>query len=139
MGGFERACIEAAREAGRRDDAPAIIADHDVAVVPSIWHEAFGLVVLEAMVANCAVIASNIGGIPEIVRNGIDGVLVPPADADALAAAIIRLWHAPAQRAALIASARNRASSIFALDRMIRRYWDIYRDASTAAQPRWAE
>jgi len=120
LGGFERACIEAAREAGRRGA---------------------GLVVLEAMVANCAVIASNIGGIPEIIRDGIDGVLVPPADADALAATIIRLWRAPAQRAALVASARNRASSIFALDRMIHRYWDIYRDsaASAAAQPRWAE
>jgi glycosyltransferase involved in cell wall biosynthesis len=127
---------------GLRDDVPAILADHDIAVVPSTWHEAFGLVLLEAMSADCAVVASNIGGIPEIIRDGIDGVLVPPADVDALAAAIVQLWSSPAERAALVASARQRVASAFTLDRMIGRFWDIYRDAVSASapsQPRLAE
>jgi len=61
-------------------------------IFPSLWHEPFGLVALEAMVNARPVIASRVGGIPEIVTDGETGILVPPNDSIALAAAIDQLW-----------------------------------------------
>ena len=75
---------------GRRDDVPAVTAALDVAVLPS-YREALGLTILEAMALSLPVIASNAGGIPEMIEDGITGLLVPPHDPDALASAIIRL------------------------------------------------
>ena len=75
---------------GRRDDIPAVTAALDVAVLPS-YREAQGLTILEAMALSRPVVASNVGGIPEMIQDGITGLLVPPHDAGALAAAITRL------------------------------------------------
>lgn len=60
----------------------------DVVCVPSVWPEALGLVILEAMAAKTPVIASNIGGIPSVIRNGENGILVKPNDPEELANAI---------------------------------------------------
>ena len=75
---------------GRRDDVPAVTAALDVAVLPS-YREAQGLTILEAMALSRPVVASNVGGIPEMVEDGITGLLVPPHDPLALAGAIARL------------------------------------------------
>ncbi|HYM83644.1 MAG TPA: glycosyltransferase [Candidatus Dormibacteraeota bacterium] len=75
---------------GRRDDVPAVTAALDVAVLPS-YREAQGLTILEAMALSRPVVATNVGGIPEVVQDGVSGLLVPPHDADALAGAIVRL------------------------------------------------
>ena len=75
---------------GRRDDVPAVTAALDVAVLPS-YREAQGMVILEAMALSRPVVASNVGGIPEMIEDGVSGLLVPPHDAPALAAAIVRL------------------------------------------------
>jgi glycosyltransferase involved in cell wall biosynthesis len=61
------------------------------AVAPSIWEEPFGLSALESAAASRAVVASDIGGLPEVVINGKTGLLVPPGDADALRTALNRL------------------------------------------------
>jgi glycosyltransferase involved in cell wall biosynthesis len=75
---------------GRREDVPAVTAALDVAVLPS-YREAQGLSVLEAMALSRPVVASNVGGIPEMIEDGLTGLLVPPNDCDALAAALIKL------------------------------------------------
>jgi glycosyltransferase involved in cell wall biosynthesis len=75
---------------GRRDDVPAVTAALDVAVLPS-YREAQGLSVLEAMALSRPVVASAVGGIPEMIESGVTGLLVPPHNAGALAAAIVRL------------------------------------------------
>jgi glycosyltransferase involved in cell wall biosynthesis len=75
---------------GRRDDIPAVTAALDVAVLPS-YREAQGLSILEAMALTRPVVASNVGGIPEMIQDGVTGLLVPPHDPDALAVAIGRL------------------------------------------------
>ena len=75
---------------GRRDDIPAVTAALDVAVLPS-YREAQGLTILEAMALSRPVVASNVGGIPEMIEDGVTGLLVPPHDPPALAAAIVRL------------------------------------------------
>jgi len=75
---------------GRRDDVPAVTAALDVAVLPS-YREAQGLTILEAMALSRPVVASNVGGIPEMIEDGVTGLLVEPHDADGLARAITRL------------------------------------------------
>ena len=65
---------------GRRDDVPAVTAAFDVAVLPS-YREAQGLSILEAMALSRPVVASNVGGIPEMIEDGVTGLLVPPHDA----------------------------------------------------------
>ncbi len=75
---------------GRREDVPALTAALDVAVLPS-YREAQGLVILEAMALARPVVASDVGGIPEMIEDGVTGLLVPPHDAQALADAISTL------------------------------------------------
>ncbi len=75
---------------GRREDVPAVTAALDVAVLPS-YREAQGLVILEAMALARPVVASDVGGIPEMIEDGVTGLLVPPHDPAALAEAITRL------------------------------------------------
>jgi glycosyltransferase involved in cell wall biosynthesis len=75
---------------GLRDDVPAVTAALDVAVLPS-YREAQGLSILEAMALSRPVVATNVGGIPEVIQDGVSGLLVQPHDAPALAAAISRL------------------------------------------------
>jgi glycogen synthase len=87
---------------------PAVLASLDVLVLPSAYEE-MGSVLTEAMAAGLPVVASEVGGIPEVVRHGETGLLVPPDDLDALAAALDRLTGDPALRAELAAGARARA------------------------------
>jgi len=79
-------------------------------VAPSVWPEPFGIVVTEAMAAGRPVVASRIGGLPEIVRDGHEGLLVPAADPAALAAAMTRIVSAPEEREAMAARAGERSA-----------------------------
>ena len=74
---------------GLRDDVPAVTAALDVAVLPS-YREAQGLAILEAMALRRPVVATRVGGVPEMIESGRTGLLVPPKDAAALADAIVR-------------------------------------------------
>jgi 2-deoxystreptamine N-acetyl-D-glucosaminyltransferase/2-deoxystreptamine glucosyltransferase len=88
---------------------PAVLASLDVLVLPSAYEE-MGSVLTEAMAAGLPVVASDVGGIPEVVRHGVTGLLVPPGDVDALAAALDRVVAEPALRARLAAGARARSA-----------------------------
>ena len=82
------------------DDLRQTVRNARVVVVPSEWYEPFGLVILEAMAAARAVIASDIAGPSEIVTHGRDGLLFPPGDAQALTGAMERLWRNGGEAAA---------------------------------------
>jgi glycosyltransferase involved in cell wall biosynthesis len=112
--------------AGFQTDIEAVTLALDVAVLPSL-REAQGLALLEAMAARRPVVASAVGGIPETIRDGKDGLLVPPADPQALAAAIVRLARDAKLRDRLAASGRRRVER-FSVTASVRRVEAIYEE-----------
>jgi glycosyltransferase involved in cell wall biosynthesis len=119
---------------GRRDDVPAVTAALDVAVLPS-YREALGLTVLEAMALSRPVVASNVGGIPEMIEDGVTGLLVPPRDAGALAAAIIRLLRDHPFADTLARAGHDLVHDRFCIELMVRAVEQIYDDGARAVRP----
>ncbi|HET9517357.1 MAG TPA: glycosyltransferase, partial [Actinoplanes sp.] len=103
----------------------------DLALVPSYWPEAFGLSCLDAFAEGVPVIAADVGGLPDLVRPGVSGVLVPPGDAPALARAISDLLADEPRRRALARGARA-VHTEYTLDRHVSAVDDAYREAIDA-------
>jgi glycosyltransferase involved in cell wall biosynthesis len=95
-------------------------------VLPSEW-EAFGLVLLEAMAAGVPIVASSVGGVPEVLERGASGRLVPYGDADALARSIESLLGDPAEQKRLVASGAARVGSL-TWERAVERHRALYRE-----------
>jgi glycosyltransferase involved in cell wall biosynthesis len=110
---------------GRRDDVPAVTAALDVAVLPS-YREAQGLSILEAMALSRPVVASAVGGIPEMVEDGVTGLLVPPHDAAALAAAIVQCLTDHAFADTLGRAGHDLVHTRFCVELMVRAIERIY-------------
>jgi glycosyltransferase involved in cell wall biosynthesis len=103
---------------GRREDVPALLKSCTVAAVPSVWAEAFGLTVAEAMAAGKPLVATGVGGIPELVDPEETGLLVPATDAAALARGIRRCLDDPDQARAMGERARRVAWERFSIERV---------------------
>lgn len=106
---------------GYRTDVPAVMRALDVLAFPS-RSEGFGLVAAEALAAGIPVVATRAGALPEVVRDGVDGVLVPPGDTEALARALVRLGGDPAERARMGRAGRERVRREFSVERMVGEY-----------------
>ncbi len=113
------------RCAGDCPDLPALLREHAIVVLPS-REETTPLVLLEAMAAGRAIVASALPGIMAILRDGEEALLVPPDDADALAAALRRLHDDAALRARLGAAARARYAREFSAAAQLRALEGIY-------------
>jgi glycosyltransferase involved in cell wall biosynthesis len=100
-------------------------------LVPSVWAEPFGIVALEAMACGRAVIASEIGGLRDIVQDGVTGLLVPPGDVAALSLALQRLIQTPGERERMGAAGRQRLREFLA-STVTPRYENVYRDLLAA-------
>jgi glycosyltransferase involved in cell wall biosynthesis len=100
---------------------------HDLLVFPSQWDEPFAAVPVEAMSTGMAVVATTAGGTPEAITDGETGLLVPPGDVAALAAAVRRLAEDDALRLRLGATAARAARERFSFDRYIDRLEECYR------------
>jgi glycosyltransferase involved in cell wall biosynthesis len=98
---------------GYRANASDLLVDATICVVPSLWQDAFPLGVLESMAAGKPVIATDVGGIPEMIDNGVTGLLVPPADEQALAGALVRLLTNPELSARLALAGLQRVEERF--------------------------
>jgi glycosyltransferase involved in cell wall biosynthesis len=98
----------------------------DVFVLPSL-SEGLPLVVLESMAAGTPVVATNIAGTPEVLRDGVEGCLVPPASSDALSVALQRLAADHSNRDRLAAAGRARVHAEFGTDRVAREIANVYR------------
>jgi glycosyltransferase involved in cell wall biosynthesis len=110
---------------GWRDDVPDILRAADLFVHPA-RDEGFGLVVVEAAAAGLPIVASQVGGIPEIITHEHDGLLVPPGEPNALAAAVQRLLNDPEQARRLGENARRTAIERFSAEAMAERYMKLY-------------
>jgi glycosyltransferase involved in cell wall biosynthesis len=119
---------------GRRDDVPAVTAALDVAVLPS-YREAQGLSILEALALSRPVVASNVGGIPEMITDGVNGLLVPPHDPDALAAAIIRLLRDHPFADTLGRAGHDMVHDRFDIDIMVSLVQQIYEEGARTIRP----
>ena len=122
--------------AGRieRDRLSALFAAADLFLLPSV-HDHAGNVdglpntLLEAMATGLPIIASNVVGVPTVINDGVEGLLVPERDVTALSAAIVTLLRDPARAATLGAAARSRVERELTWPQIAQRYLAVYREA----------
>lgn len=110
---------------GARDDVPDLLASFDVFAFPSLY-EGLCLAVIEAQAAGVPVVATPVGGIRETVIQGETGLLVPPRDAEALAAGIRRLLDDREEASRLAGEAKRRVRECFSVERMVQRTLRLY-------------
>jgi len=103
---------------GYQDDVSAFFAAFDAFVLPSA-NEGTPVVAIEALAAQRPVVATRVGGVPDVVRDGVDGFLVEPGDVDALASALERLAGDPDLRARMGAAGRERVLPRYAVGRLV--------------------
>ena len=115
---------ERVRFMGESRDVAPILAGHDLFVLPS-RSEAFPNALIEAMATALPVVATDVGGIPEVVRPG-SGLLVRPNDERVLADAVLALMDDPAAAAALGRAARADVERHYTIDRMVERFEQLY-------------
>jgi glycosyltransferase involved in cell wall biosynthesis len=110
---------------GLREDIPDLLSALDVFVLPSVW-EGLSVAAMEAMAAGLAVIATPVGGNPELIQDNQTGILVPCQDVKALAEAIKRLYLDPALREKMSSRGRERIEGYFNHERMVTQIQDLY-------------
>lgn len=115
--------------AGFRKDIPQILNTLDVFVLAS-QDEGLGVALLEAACCGLPLVATNVGGIPEVVRDGSTGFLVAPADAEALAERIMYVLEHHKEAREMGERARAFVRENFSLDTMVQRYYDLYKQLS---------
>jgi glycosyltransferase involved in cell wall biosynthesis len=133
--GPERATLEALandlgvagriRWVGHRRDVPCLLPALDVLVQPSL-HEGLPNAILEAMAARLPVVATAVGGTPEVVVDGVTGMLVPPRDPQALAAAVTALLRDPDLRRKMGRAGREQVERRFSIEETVRRTEELY-------------
>ncbi len=126
--GREHGLADAVRFTGKQLDIDTVLACSDVFLLPSAT-ESFGLAALEAMAHKVPVIASRVGGLPEVVRHGVDGYLEPLGDVDAMADDVLTLLRDCRLRRTMGESAQERALTTFAEGPIIDQYEALYEQA----------
>lgn len=127
----EHGVADAVWLAGNVDDVPALLRSFDVYCLPSS-NEGISNTILEAMATGLPVVASNVGGNPELVLPGRTGTLFPAGDVDALAGALAAYLGDEKLRTEHGTAARDRVLMHFSLDRMVQAYAELYRSALLA-------
>jgi glycosyltransferase involved in cell wall biosynthesis len=112
---------------GWQEDLGLVLKEWDIFAVPSCDDEGFGIVALEAMMEGLPVVATSVGGLPEIVEDARTGFLVPPHNPTAFARQLRRLINDPCYRLALGVAAHNRACALFSAEQMVAQIEKIYK------------
>jgi len=113
---------------GSRQDIPQILAKTDILVLSTVTQEAFGRVILEAQAAGVPVVATNVGGVIDIIDDGQTGLLVPPKDTDAMAKAVIRIVRDKNLAEQLVANAQTKLKKNFTLKHMASSTIKVYEE-----------
>lgn len=116
---------------GYRSDVPRVLSTVDAYVLPSLW-EGLPLALLEAMACGKPIVATRVGGNPEVVSDGENGFLVPPRDPEALAGALLRLRADPACRERMARANVAKARERFSVEAMTRAHVELYREWARA-------
>jgi len=112
---------------GYRNDIPRMLAAMDVFVLASVW-EGMPVSLLEAMAMQKPVVATRVGGIPEVIQDGVDGILIPPTDANELARAIINIFKDREFSDNLALNARKRIMEHFSIESTAKRIGSLYQE-----------
>jgi glycosyltransferase involved in cell wall biosynthesis len=120
--GIVRSCLFL----GYQEDVSGWYRAFDAMILPSA-NEGTPVVVIEALAAGCPVVATSVGGVPDVVREGVDGFLVPPRDTEALAERLVRLAEDPELRARMGAAGRESVPSRYAVERLVGDIDELYR------------
>lgn len=112
---------------GKQNQVQHLLNCADVLLLPSDL-ESFGLAALEGMACGVPAVCSKVGGVPEVVRDGVEGYLVPPRDVETMAARALEILTDPDRRERMGRAARQRALKEFCSDKIIPRYEKLYRD-----------
>jgi glycosyltransferase involved in cell wall biosynthesis len=124
---IERLKIEKyVRFLGVRSDVEKIYAISDVVVIPSVWQEAFGLANIEAMASRKPVVATSVGGIPEIIETYKNGILIPSQNSEAIAQAVIRLFQNSELYTEIARNARKKVIEQFNLELVVDQTVNLY-------------
>ncbi len=115
---------------GQQKETPKILKSTDIFVLPS-KREAFGLVNLEAMITGMPIVASKVGGIQEVVKDGETGILIEPKISDVLARALKLLIESPEKRVSMAAAGQKRVQEFFTAGKMAKEYEKEYEEIST--------
>jgi L-malate glycosyltransferase len=110
---------------GERTDVPQLLQEVDLSVLPSL-SEGFSNSLMEAMAAGLPVVATNVGGNPEIVQDGVTGILVPARDSKALGDAILAILKSPQLSRQLGNAGRERVAKHFSLESTVRQTENLY-------------
>ena len=116
------------------DEKWSLLARADLLCAPSLGGESFGMVLTEAFASGTPAVASDIAGYRDVVRDGVDGVLVPPGDATALGEVLHSLGGDPERRALMRTQARERAER-FAWPRVASELASVYEEAAAMPEP----
>jgi glycosyltransferase involved in cell wall biosynthesis len=114
---------------GVRADVPKLLSAVDVFALTSV-SEAASLTVLEAMASCVPVVVTAVGGNPEMVRDGVDGILAPRRDVAAIGAGLLRILDEPATAAAMGAASRAHVEQRYQLGQTVENYWRLYQRVS---------
>lgn len=111
---------------GFREDIPQIMTDLNIVVHASIKPDPLPTVIIEAMTARKPIVATNVGGVPELVTNGVNGVIVQPQDPHELAKAILRLLKNPEEALMMGERGHEIAEIKFSINENVQKLLDVY-------------
>ncbi|MDD5432867.1 MAG: lipopolysaccharide heptosyltransferase II [Candidatus Omnitrophica bacterium] len=114
---------------GVQRDIPEILSHLDLVVLATTTHEAFGRVIVEAQASGVPVVATEVGGVVDIIENNKNGLLVPPGDPVSMAEAVIKIIKDPELANCLALKAYEKVQEKYNVELMVRNTLDVYKDA----------